>query len=483
VTVSVPVEQAAATTPAIWVDVLADFTGVRLAVYDELLRRGALDVDAIAAHLGDPKNAPGLRRAALEDGAIQDALRWLVTHRLVVREADGRWRHVGMETARQAFMGRGPDAAYTFTLGGSLAAKERSGDRRESGAVTGLGARVEAAEGVSPFPVRRRRGRPCITPGSSTSANTDHRQPPMNTTARPVFVIYHRADNDGICCREIARHFLPGAELIGLDYNEMPPPIPADALLYILDLSVPSLMEHPGLVWIDHHKTAIEQYPASIRGYRIDGVAACRLAWQWFVAQQIANEEAARTGNAIGVALPGKAEFVERRVDEPLAVRLIGENDIWDHRDPRARLLNAGLRSQEIDWKLLLDGRTAGDAYVEHLLKCARYVSHAQREGLLSLMREHAFTLDWEGLKWIAVNAAGLSSDAYELVAGPEHDAGLSFVWNPKRKVFRVSMRSLRPGLDLSEIARRRGGGGHRAACGFEDTYLPFSLLHDTRSN
>jgi len=30
-------------------------------------------------------------------------------------------------------------------------------------------------------------------------------------------VIYHRADFDGLFCREIARKFLPGAELIGWD--------------------------------------------------------------------------------------------------------------------------------------------------------------------------------------------------------------------------------------------------------------------------
>jgi len=41
-------------------------------------------------------------------------------------------------------------------------------------------------------------------------------------------------------------------------------------------------MERPGLVWIDHHKSAIEKYGATTPGYRIDGVAACRLAWQWF---------------------------------------------------------------------------------------------------------------------------------------------------------------------------------------------------------
>lgn len=324
----------------------------------------------------------------------------------------------------------------------------------------------------------------CKATGPHTSDCAVHNAPAMEPgpcNCRPAghktFVIYHRADNDGLCCREIARHFLPGAELIGLDYNEAPPVIPTDAKLYILDLSVPELMDHPDLVWIDHHKTAIERFPATIPGYRIDGVAACRLAWQWFACRALAEAHAASVAD---FTLPTFEDFRERRVDEPLAVRLIGENDIWDHRDPRVRQFKAGLRSQEIDWPELLGGKRGGIPYVEHLLACAPYVSHASREGLLYLMRENSFTLEWEGIRFLAVNAAGLSSDAYELVADKEHEAGLSFVWNPKRQKWKVSMRALRKDLDLSDLAKKRGGGGHRAACGFECDFLPFEPFSRT---
>ena len=76
-------------------------------------------------------------------------------------------------------------------------------------------------------------------------------------------VIFHSADFDGLFCREIARKFLPDAELIGWDYGD---PTPAKELLdgtetlYMLDISIPDLMDHPKLVWIDHHKSAIEKY-------------------------------------------------------------------------------------------------------------------------------------------------------------------------------------------------------------------------------
>lgn len=99
----------------------------------------------------------------------------------------------------------------------------------------------------------------------------------MSTT-----VIFHKSDYDGIFCREIARKFLPDANLIGWEYGEPVPVVPAADKLYMLDISVAGLMDHPGLIWIDHHKSAMEKFPATIPGYRIDGVAACRLAWAYF---------------------------------------------------------------------------------------------------------------------------------------------------------------------------------------------------------
>ena len=115
-------------------------------------------------------------------------------------------------------------------------------------------------------------------------------------------VIHHSADFDGIFCREIARKFLPDAELIGWDFGDKPLEIPPEGQIYILDLSVDRVfgfnlatseptrfVSHEvqnRIIWIDHHKSSIESHPANIAGYRIDGVAACRLAWQWFAAHE-----------------------------------------------------------------------------------------------------------------------------------------------------------------------------------------------------
>jgi phosphoesterase RecJ-like protein len=43
--------------------------------------------------------------------------------------------------------------------------------------------------------------------------------------------------------------------------------------------------------------------------------------------------------------------------------------------------------------------------------------------------------------------------------------------------MYRVSLRTADPGVDVSAIAREEGGGGHRAAAGFSTARAPDDLL------
>lgn len=291
-------------------------------------------------------------------------------------------------------------------------------------------------------------------------------------------VIYHRADFDGIFCREIAKKFLPDAELIGWDYGDPEPGkkiIDGTENLYILDLSVPSLMDHPNLVWIDHHKSAIDKYPNAIPGYRIDGVAACRLAWQWF----------SGFVNRFGNDVPQKKDYVEHRVSEPWAVRLAGEYDIWDRRDPDAELFQHGLRSEELHsttWGNLLSTEMDGHVVVR-LLNQGRALQYARTHENESIIKAYGFTVQWEGLTFLACNHARFNSLLFTAGLQPEHDACLGFNWDGKNSRWKVSLYHApnKEHHDLSVIAKKHGGGGHRGACGFTCESIPFDSLNETR--
>lgn len=291
-----------------------------------------------------------------------------------------------------------------------------------------------------------------------------------------TIVIYHRADFDGIFCREIARKFLPEAELIGWDYGDPEPVVEQEAQLYILDLSVPGLMRHPRLTWIDHHKSAIEEYSSLFKinlpfrvMYCIDGVAACRLAWQFFTGFP---------ATGFVSSLPTHAAYFTRIVNEPLAVRLAGEYDIWDKRDPDAELFQHGLRSRELTadiWEMLLkDDGQPGGGIVNGLLIDGRIVQYAQTRQNESVIKEIGFTFEWEGLTFLGCNASRYNSHLFTAGLKPEHDGCFGFKWTGTQ--WTVSLYGVpgKPDVDLSKIAVKYGGGGHKQACGFRTKTLPF---------
>lgn len=291
-------------------------------------------------------------------------------------------------------------------------------------------------------------------------------------------VIYHKADFDGIFCREIAKRYLPGAELIGWDYGDPTPVVDQKDDIFILDLSVPELMTHPRLVWIDHHKSAIDKYSTTIPGYRIDGVAACRLAWQWFDDKGSCQDPS---------MLPSKQEFIDRKVKEPYAIRLAGEYDIWDKRDSNAELFQHGLRSRELNenmWDLMLVNEDAhddgvadcGTITVRALLEAGESIQYAKTHENASIITNQSFTLQWEGLTFLCCNHARFNSHLFTAALRPEHDACLGFCWDGRKWKVSLYHASGHEHHDLSVIASKHQGGGHRGACGFTCNTLPFPL-------
>lgn len=292
-------------------------------------------------------------------------------------------------------------------------------------------------------------------------------------------VVYHRADFDGLFCREIAKKFMPEAELIGWDYGDPLLDFPKEGTVYVLDLSPDSFKpfscdDSKRLIWIDHHKTAIEKWPSSIQGYRIDGVAACRLAWQWFNITQ--HNAWNQTNEALQVPLPNKSDFIKRNISEPFAVCLAGEYDIWDKHDERAELFQHGLRSEEPKWGELLVPDPEGhlNQYVQKLLDQGRALQYAKTQENESIIKACGFDVELDGFKLLACNAARYNSQLFKAGLREDHHGCIGFNWDGKQ--WRVSLYTDRPEVDLSPVAVKYGGGGHRGACGFRCATLPFKL-------
>lgn len=287
-------------------------------------------------------------------------------------------------------------------------------------------------------------------------------------------VIHHSADYDGIFCREIARKFLPDAELIGWDYGDPKITLSGGGVVYILDLS-PDCVEQPTperIIWIDHHNSAIKKWGTLYPGYQIDGVAACRLTWQWFTAKHDSDI------HLEDFEFPHKQDFINRTVSEPLAVRLAGEYDIWDHRDDNADVaFQFGLDAQEaLNWSHLLREDGSGNESAHGIIYDGRAAMRCYAKRDADVMRTRSFITEFEGLKFLSLTTARCNSNTFAARDVPEtgHDGLLAFYWTGKDWSVSMYHAAHRRELDLSQIAVKYGGGGHRGACGFRADKLPF---------
>lgn len=289
-----------------------------------------------------------------------------------------------------------------------------------------------------------------------------------------VTIIYHSADYDGIFSGQAVNAWLGhqasmegrterAPKLIGWDYGQPVPNVDPESKIFMVDIAIPELLvpaNRHRIVWIDHHKTSMDTYGEGWPGVRIEGVAACRLVWAWF----LSNERRER--------LPTKQDFIDRTVDEPKLLRLAGEYDVWDHRNPEALTLQYGLRAQpwfspliylqicvkklekELNREVadLFDAGRAAESYAKEINKT---------------LAKAAYRMDLWSYKFLVLNATSGNSTLYNSVV-TDKDEGL-LLWGYNGTDVKVSLYAGPAGkdIDFSQIAKRYGGGGHRGACGF----------------
>jgi hypothetical protein len=291
-----------------------------------------------------------------------------------------------------------------------------------------------------------------------------------------TLVIYHSADLDGLCSREIAKRALGDtATYLGWDYGQPVPNLVPYDIVYLIDISLPRAamaLYARQIIWIDHHKSAIEDMKdIQIGGYRIDGVAACRLAWQWFFGDKKAT----------------KTDYVERKVVEPYAVQLLGEHDIWNHTNPDTLPFQYGMQSDESpDWKKLFEttnpaGWTVSDMatgkkILDEKLVQGRVIAKYLKVTQAQLANEAGYDADFEGLKFRVLNTPQKGSMQFDASIKEHHDGCLRYYWNGETWGCSLYGVAHKKDVDLSVIAKKYGGGGHKSACGCTFKTLPKEL-------
>jgi oligoribonuclease NrnB/cAMP/cGMP phosphodiesterase (DHH superfamily) len=291
-------------------------------------------------------------------------------------------------------------------------------------------------------------------------------------------ILYHN-DMDGKCAAHVVLWLDPEAEpgtcLIPMQYGMDVPfdSIGKDEKVYILDFSIEPedmiklLKITEGVVWIDHHKSAMQKYENfkffdksdpdhhfewdanNIQGTRDIHDAGCYLTYRWF-------------GR-------GKAQLV------PEYIILIGDRDTWQWKfGDRTKWFFAGIESWDTSptsktWEMM---REDPDSFIADGKVIQRYKDIQQREYIL----ENGFWVEFHDYNCYVVNGR-YSLQPFEACV-PEADIWLTFRYL-KDGYWMVSLYSTK--VDVSEIAKQyqfhgKKGGGHKGAAGFECDYPPFLI-------
>jgi oligoribonuclease NrnB/cAMP/cGMP phosphodiesterase (DHH superfamily) len=256
-------------------------------------------------------------------------------------------------------------------------------------------------------------------------------------------------------------------EYIPINYNHLFPfdTIEKDETVVIVDFSLQKdgdfekLLEiTPNVIWIDHHKTAIERFAyidGKIKGIRRNGTSGCELTWEYFFSM----------------------------TPVPRVVELLGDYDIWAFRyGDKTNWLQAGIRLFNTHpasdmWNIWLDPSYNPVKEIEYGKISIKY----RNNYYVGLVKAFSFCIQFEGYKTIVCNAGSVSSQLFDSIR-EEYEIMMTFVFDGK--MWNFSLYTKNKDIDVSEIAKKYGGGGHRQAAGFICDNTKFNqIIHAGHDN
>lgn len=297
-----------------------------------------------------------------------------------------------------------------------------------------------------------------------------------------IHIYYHSADLDGKASGALVYQFLIYTDKVSPEEINVVPinygvpfkweTIAPEDTVYMVDFAIQPNEEMvklkdacKELIWIDHHVTAINALKDyNFFGFQEVGFAGCELTWKYFYSD-IPN---------------GKKDGSETKMSMP--IYLLGRYDVWDNSDAErwqdclalqcgARVYNTDPKNLEFWDKFLTDPQ-----FFEEVMNKGRVILAYQTNENTSYAKSYAFETELDGHKCIALNRGAASSKIFDAVWDEEkYDFMMPFCALPAGG-WTVSLYTTKEGIDVSAIAKNRGGGGHVQAAGFQCDELPFKL-------
>lgn len=255
------------------------------------------------------------------------------------------------------------------------------------------------------------------------------------------FVIYHANCSDGFGARFAAELLLGTRANYHAAKHGDPPPDVRNKNVVIVDFSYDSittkrLIEDANtLIVLDHHKSALVEL-SDIPNVRFDmDKSGAILSWEFFH--------------------PGKRP--------PRFLEYIQDRDLWKWKLPYSQEFSAAFDMVDFDYEEYEKFLT--DSAVDNAQERGAYIL-AYSKTVISKIAKHASSRRIDGKEVLVVNSPHWMSEIGAALS-PRCDYALIWFWDHETRQVKVSLRAHHEDSDVSEVAKRFGGGGHRKAAGF----------------
>lgn len=317
-------------------------------------------------------------------------------------------------------------------------------------------------------------------------------------------IFYHSADDDGRCAAAIVKRELISVfenmtdnDFIGYDHGEelVTPEFKPFENVFIVDLSLnsiilnkvikPAVEAGAKVVHIDHHKSTFEfmnsaspemtRYLNKITKFYVDGLSATMLTWVYSLMYEGERKDPKNVDYDFTAGFTHVGFYPEtpkmREYNIPDVIRYIDDNDVWRHDLEESKYFCMAFKSEEDKhpnsdiWNDLIYSSSQRKTF-EYTNKGKIIMDYQTAIDKVNL--EKAFESDVLNHKCLCLNTANGNSSIfgdkiheYPMVCRFSYDGSLH-MW---RYSF-YSSEKYPDWVDVEQVARELGGGGHEHAAG-----------------
>lgn len=275
-------------------------------------------------------------------------------------------------------------------------------------------------------------------------------------------IYYHVSDADGRCGAAIVSKKYPDYEICAYnywyDFNKSFSKVgPNEKIIFVditprIDQLLPLMELTKRITIIDHHDSSLRdlkkaglEFPGI---FEVDGLGAAALAWRYVSDKKM-----------------------------PIGVRLIARRDVWD-RDNDVDAFHYGLKTMNTFpnspiWDKILNDDID---FINRVLVRGRHVYNYLKpwyKGIIRSYAQHGMVDDYTA---ILCPQGMVESDLFDSIPDV-FDIYIRATFS-KDQMWHVSMTTNRDDIDVSVLANKHGGGGHRRASGnllteLSDLFIP----------